>query len=255
MTERNRGTVRRSLQAAAALILAVGCVVRVGGLPGEGQAQAADPQAKPAPVPIAVPAQAAPAQAVPIPIAQFAQINRGRQISTTETSDDTLEGVFGPPDRETLKHLDRAKQLSQDGRYSESLQLLDDILESSQDYFFRPRGLVIAARAEGRARRLISSQPPEGLKAYELLFGAKPHACWTRAKGGVLLPWRKSQGATSIRRPGIRPRCYWAATAWTITSRWRPDCAFSDCRKRKPPPSGSSPRCRSCWPWPGPEVG
>ena len=91
-----------------------------------------------------------------------------------DNSDDTLEGVFGPPDRETLKHLDKAKQLSQDGRYSESLQLLDDILESSQDYFFRPEDGNSSHRGlKAEARRLISGQPPEGLKAYELLFGAK----------------------------------------------------------------------------------
>ena len=82
--------------------------------------------------------------------------------------------MFGPPDRETLKHLDKAKQLSQDGRYSESLQLLDDILESSQDYFFRPEDGNSSHRGlKAEARRLISGQPPEGLKAYELLFGAK----------------------------------------------------------------------------------
>ncbi len=203
MTERIGGSVRRSLRIVAASFLALVCTARIGGQPGAGQADAADPAVQPTtPAPAAsapaapaapavgAPAQAAPAHAVPaqpapaqirpgkikaVPLrGGFVQFNRTARQPGADNSDDTLEGVFGPPDRETLKHLDKAKQLSQDGRYSESLQLLDDILESSQDYFFRPEDGNSSHRGlKAEARRLISGQPPEGLKAYELLFGAK----------------------------------------------------------------------------------
>ena len=46
----------------------------------------------------------------------------------------TTEGVFHG-DRETRKQLKKAKKLLDDGRFSEALPMLDDILESSQDYF------------------------------------------------------------------------------------------------------------------------
>ena len=197
MTERIRGSVRRSLRVVAASFLALICSAQLGGLRGAGQADAADPAVQPttpAPAATAPPAPATPAAPAPAQAAGhkpcqaqigrakiravplrggFVQINRGARQPGSDNSDDTLEGVFGPPDRETLKHLDKAKQLSQDGRYSESLQLLDDILESSQ-IFFRPEDGNSSHRGlKAEARRLISGQPPEGLKAYELLFGAK----------------------------------------------------------------------------------
>ena len=89
------------------------------------------------------------------------------------SEEQTTEGVFHG-DRETRKQLKKAKKLLEDGRFSEALPLLDDILESSQDYFDSTQENQVARNGlKSEAQRLIGSQSAEGLKAYEMLFGAK----------------------------------------------------------------------------------
>src|SRR5258708_32402157 len=111
------------------------------------------------------------AQQVPFPF------KRGPRIVVQPSGDpneeQTAEGVFHG-DRETRKQLKKAKQLLKDGRFSEALPLLDDILESSQDYFDSTEANQVARNGlKSEAQRLIGEQSAEGLKAYELLFGAK----------------------------------------------------------------------------------
>src|SRR5437899_3295687 len=72
------------------------------------------------------------AQQVPFPFKRPPRIIA--QPSGDPNEEQTAEGVFHG-DRETRKQLKKAKQLLKDGRFSEALPLLDDILESSQDYF------------------------------------------------------------------------------------------------------------------------
>lgn len=87
--------------------------------------------------------------------------------------DQSAEGVFHG-DREVRKQLKKAKQLLKDGRYSEALPLLDDILEKSQDFFDGAEPNQVARNGvKSEAQRLIGEQSAEGLKAYELLFGPK----------------------------------------------------------------------------------
>ena len=88
--------------------------------------------------------------------------------------DQTLDGPFQPPSHETTRHLDQAKKLIEDGHYSDGLQILDDIMQSDEDYFLRPEPGQSSHRGlKDEVQRLISQQSPEGLAAYELLFGAK----------------------------------------------------------------------------------
>ncbi len=85
----------------------------------------------------------------------------------------TAEGLFHG-DRETRKQLKKAKKLLEDKRFSEALPLLDDILESSQDYFdITEENQTARNGLKFEAQRLIGEQSPEGLQAYETLFGAK----------------------------------------------------------------------------------
>ena len=111
------------------------------------------------------------AQQVPFPFKRGPRMVA--QPSGDPNEEQTAEGVFHG-DRETRKQLKKAKQLLKDGRFSEALPLLDDILESSQDYFDSTEANQVARNGlKSEAQRLIGEQSAEGLKAYELLFGAK----------------------------------------------------------------------------------
>ena len=89
------------------------------------------------------------------------------------SEEQTAEGVFHG-DRETRKQLKKAKKLLEDKRYSEALPLLDDILESSQDYFdITEENQTARNGLKSEAQRLIGKQSGEGLSAYEMLYGAK----------------------------------------------------------------------------------
>jgi outer membrane protein assembly factor BamB len=88
--------------------------------------------------------------------------------------DQTLDGPFQPPSHETTRHLDQAKKLIEEGHYSDGLQILDDIMQSDEDFFLRPEPGQSSHRGlKDEVQRLISQQSPEGLAAYELQFGAK----------------------------------------------------------------------------------
>ncbi len=87
---------------------------------------------------------------------------------------DALDGVFLPVDRDSTRQWERAKQLLDDGRYSDSLTLLDEILQRNEDFFFQtPADKQSYISLKAQAQRLIGEMPPEGRQAYELQFGAK----------------------------------------------------------------------------------
>ncbi len=162
LKQRESAAMRR--WSSAIIMLGIWWLARAGGELTSDSAFAAGPPPPPAP---AVQAQGAGGQ--------LAQVFKARGAQPTD-SDDTpeTEGVFDAPIRERLKQLERAKQLSAQGRYTDALQLLDDIIESSDDHFFRPPSEPSAQRGlKAEARRLIGEQSDEGLQAYETLFGAK----------------------------------------------------------------------------------
>jgi outer membrane protein assembly factor BamB/tetratricopeptide (TPR) repeat protein len=102
---------------------------------------------------------------------------RGRfQIGgvANQPDSESTDGVFLPQDRDATRQLERAKQLLEEDRYSDAATLLDDILKRGEDYFFKPEDSKQVHRSlKMEAQRLIGKMPPEGLKAYELLFGSR----------------------------------------------------------------------------------
>jgi outer membrane protein assembly factor BamB len=107
---------------------------------------------------------------------QIIQGQFGRRVPRPgQTAEDqALDGPFQPPSHETSRHLESAKKLLEEGHYSEGLQTLDDIMQKDEDFFLRPEpGQSTHRGLKAEVQRLISQQPIEGLKAYEMLFGAK----------------------------------------------------------------------------------
>ena len=97
------------------------------------------------------------------------RVNSGNQAR----GDEAGEGVFLPLDRETTRHWEKAKHLFEEGHYSDASVLLDEILKRDEDYFFKPdddKPTLSSLKSE--AQKLIGEMPPDGLQAYQLLFGA-----------------------------------------------------------------------------------
>jgi outer membrane protein assembly factor BamB/tetratricopeptide (TPR) repeat protein len=93
-----------------------------------------------------------------------------------ESPPQTPEGqnVFAPPDREMLRLLSKARQLADQGRHAEAVRCLGAILESPQDYFFRPvAGDPSAQSLKAEAQRLLGRMPDRGRQLYELQYGAR----------------------------------------------------------------------------------
>ena len=95
-------------------------------------------------------------------------------IRAGQPGEETSDGPFQPPNHETSRHLEQAKKMLDDGRYSDGLQMLDEIMQKDEDYFLPPEPGQSSHRGlKEEVQRLISQQPAEGLQAYETLFGAK----------------------------------------------------------------------------------
>jgi len=90
----------------------------------------------------------------------------GEDSATTEQTSSALL----PVDRETTRQWERAQKLISDGRYSDGITLLDEILQRGED-FFRPQGEKPRS-LKAAALKLIGDLPSEGRKSYELQFGA-----------------------------------------------------------------------------------
>lgn len=87
--------------------------------------------------------------------------------------DSTIDSVFHPPDRETLQKLSQARDLVKDKRYGEAARFLSSILESPEDFFFRPdRNLPEFRSLKQEAQRLLGEMGTEGRASYELQYGA-----------------------------------------------------------------------------------
>jgi outer membrane protein assembly factor BamB/tetratricopeptide (TPR) repeat protein len=85
-----------------------------------------------------------------------------------------IDGVFLPPDRTAKRRLETGQELIEAKRYGEAVRLLGSLLESSEDFFFRPdpkQQMYRSLKAE--AARLLAEMPAEGRESYELQFGAR----------------------------------------------------------------------------------
>lgn len=79
-----------------------------------------------------------------------------------------------PTDRLKERQLERVRRLLDDGRWSDSAALVDEILGSDRDFFFRPSaGGSTWQSIKTEAARLIGQVPAEGRQAYELQFRAR----------------------------------------------------------------------------------
>ena len=104
---------------------------------------------------------------------------RDRPGDTDAPSDDEREteeegAVALPTDRLKERQLERVRRLLDDGRWSDSAALADEILGSDRDFFFRPAAGGSTWRSiKAEAARLIGEVPEEGRQAYELQFRAR----------------------------------------------------------------------------------
>jgi outer membrane protein assembly factor BamB len=114
-------------------------------------------------------------------LAALAQVPRAQQgrvarAMAPEGRDDelSLDGVFPPPDRASKRRLDMAGQMLEEQRYGEAVRLLGSLLESAEDYFFKPTADAPVYRSlKAEAGRIIGTLEREGRESYELQFGAR----------------------------------------------------------------------------------
>ena len=106
---------------------------------------------------------------------QRGRVGRANPLQQTVGSEDELiEGVFLPPDRTAKRRLELAKEMTESKRFGEAVRYLGSLLDSSEDYFFRPDASETVFRSlKAESGRLIAALPPEGRESYELQFGAK----------------------------------------------------------------------------------
>ena len=81
--------------------------------------------------------------------------------------------AFVPAQRSILQLLNRAQRLLDESRHGEAAQCLGVILDSPDDYFFRPEASSTVHRSlKAEARRMIGRMPQRGRELYELEFGS-----------------------------------------------------------------------------------
>ncbi len=96
------------------------------------------------------------------------------QRPSTASDEDVSENVFLPPDRRTLQQLADARTLIAESRFGEAVRYLGAILESREDFFYRPDQTSTMYRSlRAEAQRLIGQMPREGREVYELQYGAQ----------------------------------------------------------------------------------
>lgn len=82
--------------------------------------------------------------------------------------------VFVPADRTMLRWLDQARLLLEQERYVEAVRCLGAILESPEDYFFKPDKTGPVHRSlKSEAQRLLAAMPRAAAELYELQYGAR----------------------------------------------------------------------------------
>ena len=85
-----------------------------------------------------------------------------------------LEGVFLPPDRQAKRRLEVAGELIGEERFGEAVRLLGSLLESPEDFFFKPDADGPVYRSlKAESGRLLGGLPAEGRESYELQFGSR----------------------------------------------------------------------------------
>jgi outer membrane protein assembly factor BamB len=83
-------------------------------------------------------------------------------------------GAYLPTDRITERRLDFARRLIADQRWSDAVTLLDEVLASDRDSFFRSDVAAATWRsAKAEAALLLANLPAAGNEAYQLQFRAK----------------------------------------------------------------------------------
>ena len=91
-----------------------------------------------------------------------------------DQDDDAGGGVALPTDRIKERQLDRVRRLIADGRWSDSATLVDEILGSDRDFFFRPgHGESTWRSIKTETARILGELPAVGREAYELQFRAR----------------------------------------------------------------------------------
>ncbi len=103
------------------------------------------------------------------------RVNRANPFGERVGSEDELvDEVFLPPDRTAKRRLELAKEMTEGKRYGEAVRYLGSLLDSPDDYFFRPEaGESVFRSLKAEAGRLIAALPAEGRESYELQFGAR----------------------------------------------------------------------------------
>ena len=83
------------------------------------------------------------------------------------------DNVFLPPPREVLRGLEQARSLLAAKRYSEAVERLQEVLESSEDYFVvgEDGGTLRSLKAE--ALRLLRQSPSEAREIYRLRYATR----------------------------------------------------------------------------------
>ena len=83
-------------------------------------------------------------------------------------------GVFLPTDRLKQRQLDRVRRLIDESKWSDAATLLDEVLGTDRDFFFRPEQRQSTWQSmKAEASRLIGGLPQSGRDAYELQFRAR----------------------------------------------------------------------------------
>ncbi len=122
----------------------------------------------------------------------------GRQppVGTTEGTGGTDElsrredNVFLRPPREVLRGLEQARGLLAAKRYSEAVERLQEVLESSEDYFVVGEDGSTLRSLKAEALRLLRQSPSEAREIYRLRYAPRAkklldEAVQSRQNGGV----------------------------------------------------------------------
>jgi len=104
--------------------------------------------------------------------------------ANSDAVSDSLDNVFITPDRNVLQQLAKARTLLQDELYADAIELLDKVLENSEDYFFQPDkdAPMVHRSLKAEAQRLIGQMPRKGLDLYQLKFGKDAENALAKAK-------------------------------------------------------------------------
>ncbi|QDU92398.1 outer membrane protein assembly factor BamB family protein [Lignipirellula cremea] len=91
------------------------------------------------------------------------------------------ESIFAPPDRSIVRMLNSSRELLDEGRNSEALQLLTSVLDAENDFFLvaaQPNNSPAEREyqsVKNEANQILSRMPNAAQAAYELQFGAVAH--------------------------------------------------------------------------------